>query len=67
MIFFIQLEQHISLTPEEYARIAGVPFLLAKQSLIMSEKRGKACRDESIEGLRFYPNYFLEEFPGYQY
>ncbi len=57
------VEQHFSLTPEEHARIAGIPFLLAKQSLILSENCGKLCRDESIEGLRFYPNYIVDGFP----
>jgi ESCRT-II complex subunit VPS36 len=57
------VEQHISLSPEEYARIGGVPFLLAKQGLIMSESRGHLCRDESVEGLRFYTNYILHGFP----
>ena len=26
----------------------------------MTEKAGKACRDDSVEGLKFYPNLFLE-------
>jgi len=47
---------HLSLTPEEYARVAGIPCLLAKHSLIVTEDCGRACRDESIEGIRFYPS-----------
>lgn len=27
--------------------------------LLMAEKVGKLCRDDSVEGLRFYPNKFL--------
>lgn len=57
------VEKEFSLTPEEHARIAGIPFLLAKQSLILAEKVGKLCRDESMEGLRFYPNYIVDGFP----
>jgi len=57
------VDQHLSLTPEEHARIAGIPLLLAKQSLILSEERGKLCRDASVEGLRFFPNYLLDGFP----
>ena len=29
--------------------------------LQITEKAGKACRDDSVEGLRFYPNRFLTE------
>jgi len=28
--------------------------------LLVTEQAGKACRDDSVEGLRFYPNLFLE-------
>lgn len=27
--------------------------------LLLTEQAGKICRDESIQGLRFYPNKFL--------
>ena len=26
----------------------------------MTEKAGSVCRDDSVEGLRFYPNRFLD-------
>ena len=29
--------------------------------LLITEKAGKACRDDSVEGLHFYPNRFLTE------
>jgi len=63
LLLKFQVEEHFSLTPEELAKITGHPFLLAKQSMILSEGRGQLCRDESIEGLRFYPNYILDGFP----
>ncbi|XP_071452949.1 vacuolar protein-sorting-associated protein 36 [Hetaerina americana] len=53
------LEARNSLTPEELAQEIGISVLLAKERLIIAEKYGKACRDDSIEGLRFYPNLFL--------
>ena len=28
--------------------------------LLLSERAGKLCRDDTVEGLRFYPNRFLE-------
>jgi hypothetical protein len=57
-----QLDIHPWLSPEEYARMSGIPCLLAKHSLVLSENRGLTCRDESIEGLRFYSSaLFFEE------
>lgn len=55
------LNENTFLTAEGLARIIGISVILAKERLITTEKFGKACRDESIEGLRFYPNKFLEE------
>lgn len=57
------LEEKESLTPEELAQILGISVLLSKERLLTTEKYGKACRDDSIEGLRFYPNLFLQESP----
>lgn len=50
-----------SLSAQELSTSIGVPVVLAKEYLLNSEKSGKSCRDESIEGLRFYLNKFLEE------
>lgn len=59
-LYYFQLEDHGSLTAEELAQSLGISVLLAKERLLTAEKHGKACRDESIEGLRFYPNQFLQ-------
>ncbi|XP_030836739.1 vacuolar protein-sorting-associated protein 36 [Strongylocentrotus purpuratus] len=48
-----------SLSADELAQIAGVSVMLAKGRLLAAEEVGKACRDESVEGLRFFPNLFL--------
>lgn len=58
--YYFQLADHGSLTAEELAQSLGISVLLAKERLQTAEKHGKACRDESIEGLRFYPNQFLQ-------
>lgn len=50
-----------SLTAEELAQSGGISVLLARERLLVTEKRGKACRDDTIEALRFYPNLFLEK------
>ncbi|XP_049777747.1 vacuolar protein-sorting-associated protein 36 [Schistocerca cancellata] len=55
-----ELEAQGSLTSEELAQTLGISVLLARERLLTTEKYGKACRDESIEGLRFYPNLFLQ-------
>lgn len=51
---------HGSLSAQELSTSIGVPVVLAKEYLLSTEKNGKSCRDESIEGLRFYPNKFLD-------
>lgn len=49
-----------SLTSEQLAQELGISVLLAKERLLTTEKSGAICRDDNIEGLRFYPNLFLE-------
>ncbi|KAI4462383.1 vacuolar protein-sorting-associated protein 36 [Holotrichia oblita] len=53
------IEDKGSLTPEELAQLLNISVLLSRQRLLVTESCGKCCRDESIEGLRFYPNLFL--------
>lgn len=55
----LALEEHESLSATELAKILGISVLLAKERLLTTEKQGKACRDESLEGVRFYSNLFL--------
>jgi ESCRT-II complex subunit VPS36 len=49
-----------SLSAEQLAQELGISVVLAKERLLAAEKAGKACRDDTIEGLRFYPNLFME-------
>lgn len=58
-----QLKEKESMTAEDLAQSEGISVLLARERLLVTEKHGKACRDDSIEALRFYPNRFLEEVP----
>lgn len=55
-----EVEKSDSLSVEELARILEISLLLAQERLLTAERSGKVCRDESIEGLRFYPNKFLQ-------
>ncbi|XP_069495384.1 vacuolar protein-sorting-associated protein 36 [Ambystoma mexicanum] len=50
-----------SLTSEEFAKLVGMSVLLAKERLVLAEKMGQLCRDDSVEGLRFYPNLFVTQ------
>ena len=49
------------LSAEELSRAAGISVVLARERLLAAEAAGAACRDDSVEGLRFYPNRFLLE------
>eukprot|EP00118_Oscarella_pearsei_P005111 m.22919 g.22919 ORF g.22919 m.22919 type:complete len:388 (+) comp28422_c0_seq2:172-1335(+) len=48
-----------SMTAEELARSATISIVLAKERLQLAEKKNILCRDDCVEGLRFYPNLFL--------
>ncbi|CAH2234175.1 vacuolar protein-sorting-associated protein 36 [Pararge aegeria] len=54
------LEEVGNLTPVKLSQLANVSVLLARERLFTTERLGLACRDESIEGLAFYPNLFLD-------
>ncbi|XP_060064336.1 vacuolar protein-sorting-associated protein 36-like [Ylistrum balloti] len=53
------VEEKTSLTAEELAQLQGVSVILSKERLLLTEKVGGICRDETVEGLRFYSNFFL--------
>ncbi|XP_050074877.1 vacuolar protein-sorting-associated protein 36 [Anopheles maculipalpis] len=53
------VEQNVSMSPDELARLECISLLLARERLLTAEGFGQLCRDESIEGLRFYPNKFI--------
>lgn len=48
-----------SLTSEELSKMAGIAIVLARERLLAAEEKGKLCRDDTVEGLRFYPNLLL--------
>lgn len=48
-----------SMSIEESARENHISVLLAHERFLIAERAGKVCRDESVEGLRFFPNMFL--------
>ncbi|KAL3192251.1 hypothetical protein MRX96_059227 [Rhipicephalus microplus] len=55
------IDEHGSLSAEQLSPLVHIPVILAKERLICAEQRGLLCRDDSVEGLRFYPNLFLEK------
>ena len=55
----LQVEEKGSLTGDEMAQLIGLSVVLSKERLLAAENAGKLCRDETAEGLRFYPNLFM--------
>jgi len=53
------IESNGPLTAEQLAQVVGLSVILAKERLLLCEKMGGVCRDETVEGLKFYPNKFL--------
>ncbi|XP_040169256.1 vacuolar protein-sorting-associated protein 36 [Anopheles arabiensis] len=53
------VEQNVSMSPDELARLECISLLLARERLLTAEGFGQLCRDESVEGLRFYRNKFI--------
>ena len=49
-----------TLTALEYAKRAGIAFMIANENLYAAERAGVLCRDETIEAITFYPNFFAE-------
>lgn len=47
------------ITAGELARKAGIAPVLAKERLLLSERRGMLCRDDTESGIAFYRNLFL--------
>ncbi|WKY01608.1 hypothetical protein Q1695_015540 [Nippostrongylus brasiliensis] len=48
-----------SATASELATSHGITVILAKERLLAAEEKAMLCRDDSTEGLKFYPNRFL--------
>ncbi|XP_077519040.1 vacuolar protein sorting 36 [Amblyomma americanum] len=55
------IDEHGSLSAEQFSPLVHISVILAKERLICAEQKGLLCRDDSVEGLRFYPNLFLEK------
>lgn len=53
------VESYGSIDASRLAKISGISLVLAAERLHMAEEQGKLCRDDTIEGLFFYPNKFL--------
>jgi hypothetical protein len=49
----------VGITPLELARELSISLMLAKQRLLAAEQAKRLCRDETVEGLQFFPNFFL--------
>ncbi len=52
------LDEHVSLSAEQLAKLRNSSAILAREQLLAAEEAGKLCRDDTLEGLRFYKNRF---------
>lgn len=55
----LQCHETDGMSAGDLARECGVPLLLAQERLLQAERCAQAVRDESSEGLRFFPNLFF--------
>ncbi|KAG0212185.1 hypothetical protein BGX28_006731 [Mortierella sp. GBA30] len=55
-----ELPPGAGLTAVEVASAIQISVALAHEQLLMTEARGLICRDESVEGLRFFDNLFAK-------
>nr|CAG4651147.1 EOG090X09MN [Simocephalus serrulatus] len=53
----LQAQQKLSAL--DVSQELGIPIMLARERLLTLEKSGLACRDDTVTGLVFYPNFFL--------
>ena len=44
------------------SELLKVSLIVAKEQLLLCESNGKLCRDETIEGVFFFPNLFVTKF-----
>lgn len=54
-----ELESRTCISIEELAKLCNISLVLSMERLLTAERSGEICRDESVEGLRFYLNLFL--------
>lgn len=54
-----ELKERTSISIEELARWSNISLVLSMERLLTAERSGEICRDESVEGLRFFSNLFL--------
>lgn len=53
----------LGIGPDEVSSGLDVPFILAREYLLMAETNQVLCRDDGPDGLRFYSNLFLSPPP----
>lgn len=55
----LQRYETVGMSAGDLAKECGLPLLLAQERLLQAESCAEAVRDESSQGLRFYPNLFF--------
>ncbi|XP_067948257.1 vacuolar protein-sorting-associated protein 36-like [Watersipora subatra] len=54
----LMVEENTCLSAHELSRTVGLSVVIAKERLLLAENLGKLCRDDTVEGLKFYINRF---------
>uniref|UniRef100_A0A0N4ZEQ4 Vacuolar protein-sorting-associated protein 36 n=1 Tax=Parastrongyloides trichosuri TaxID=131310 RepID=A0A0N4ZEQ4_PARTI len=54
------VESFEGITPSQLSKQIGISVILAKERLIAAEDEARIVRDDSVEGLSFYKNKFLD-------
>jgi len=47
------------MTADHLANLMKINVVLMKEQIHVAEEKGFVCRDESLEGVRYYENLFL--------
>lgn len=53
-------ELGIGITERDAAQCLGVSLMVAHEHILMAERSGVLCRDDSEEGIRFFRNFFAD-------
>ena len=53
-----QVQKQGPLSAYTLSQALDIPLILAREQLELAEQLGELCRDETLEGIVFYPNFF---------
>ncbi len=61
MTFFSQNDFNVlGLSATDLSKVFNISLIVAKEQLNLAEKKEFICRDESVQGVFYFPNLFKE-------